>query len=51
MRAYNDNFLCIIETEVCFMKSKILTFERDYFITEMQLENIFEFRRKNIKMN
>ena len=46
MRNDYDNFLRIIETEVCFRKTKILTFERDYFLTGMQLENILEFRRK-----
>lgn len=44
MRADYDNFLRIIETEVCFRKTKILKIKRDYFLTGMQLENILEFR-------
>lgn len=46
MRTDYDNFLRIIETEVCFRKPEILKFEKDYFLHGMQLENILEFRKE-----
>jgi len=46
MRTDYDNFLRIIETEVCFRKTKILKVENDYFLKGMQLENILEYRKE-----